>query len=321
MATPQTQSSTASGLFDITVPSGGYAWWYLDAMSHDGEFALTVIAFIGSVFSPYYAWAGRADPMNHCALNVALYGRGRGRWAMTERGRADISLAPDHFQIGPSQLVRDGEDLVIKVAEYGMPLPRALRGEIRVRPRAQQDTVFMIDAGGRHRWRPIAPLADVEVSFSEPGLKWRGTGYLDMNSGPEALERRFRYWDWSRLHLPGGETRIYYNTDEMDGTRRTLALGFRPDGSWSNLPAPPEAELDPTPVFRIRRRGCAEAGAQLRLCRTLEDTPFYSRSIVETEIDGHRAGGVHESLDGRRLQSTLVKLMLPFRMPRRARSG
>ncbi len=36
--------------------AGGYAWWYVDALSDDGRHGLTLIAFIGSVFSPYYAW-------------------------------------------------------------------------------------------------------------------------------------------------------------------------------------------------------------------------------------------------------------------------
>ncbi len=34
-------------------------WWYVDALSDDGRHGLTLIAFIGSVFSPYYAWARR----------------------------------------------------------------------------------------------------------------------------------------------------------------------------------------------------------------------------------------------------------------------
>ncbi len=63
--------------FAKTVPSGGYAWWYVDGLSDDGHYGITLIAFIGSVFSPYYAWSGRRSPDNHCALNVALYGRQR----------------------------------------------------------------------------------------------------------------------------------------------------------------------------------------------------------------------------------------------------
>jgi carotenoid 1,2-hydratase len=48
--------------FDRAVPAGGYSWWYVDAISDDGRYGLTVIAFIGSVFSPYYKQSGRADP-------------------------------------------------------------------------------------------------------------------------------------------------------------------------------------------------------------------------------------------------------------------
>jgi carotenoid 1,2-hydratase len=46
-----------------------------------------VIAFVGSVFSPYYHWAGRRDPEDHVCINVALYRPGGNRWSMTERGR------------------------------------------------------------------------------------------------------------------------------------------------------------------------------------------------------------------------------------------
>ncbi len=84
-------AGAAGGLgFERDVPPGGYAWWYLDALSDDGEEAITLIAFVGSVFSPYYAWSGRADPLDHTALNVALYARRGGRWTLTERGRGDL---------------------------------------------------------------------------------------------------------------------------------------------------------------------------------------------------------------------------------------
>ncbi|PIY72746.1 MAG: carotenoid 1,2-hydratase, partial [Rhodobacterales bacterium CG_4_10_14_0_8_um_filter_70_9] len=34
----------------------------MDGLSDDGRHGITLIAFIGSVFSPYYYWAGRARP-------------------------------------------------------------------------------------------------------------------------------------------------------------------------------------------------------------------------------------------------------------------
>jgi carotenoid 1,2-hydratase len=93
--------------FDAAVPSGGYRWWYLDGLSDDGRHGLTIIGFVGSVFSPYYALArrkGGADPENFCALNVALYGEGGHRWSMTERGRRFISR--DARRASPSGPVR-----------------------------------------------------------------------------------------------------------------------------------------------------------------------------------------------------------------------
>ena len=41
--------------FDAPVVRGGYSWWYVDALSDDGKNGITLIALIGSVFSPYYA--------------------------------------------------------------------------------------------------------------------------------------------------------------------------------------------------------------------------------------------------------------------------
>ena len=97
MAALSGRMAAASLLADLASTSrsrrDGYAWWYVDALSDDGRHGLTLIAFIGSVFSPYYALArrrGRGDPQHHCALNVALYGAGGRGWAMTERGRGSL---------------------------------------------------------------------------------------------------------------------------------------------------------------------------------------------------------------------------------------
>jgi carotenoid 1,2-hydratase len=47
------------------------------------------------------------------------------------------------------------------------------------------------------------------------------------------------------------------------------------------------------------------------------DAPFYSRSAVETQLDGERTVGVHEALDLTRFRSPLLKPMLAVRVPRR----
>jgi carotenoid 1,2-hydratase len=49
---------------------------------------------------------------------------------------------------------------------------------------------------------------------------------------------------------------------------------------------------------------------------TLEDTPFYARSVIAGDLMGERVTAVHESLWMDRFTSPVVQAMLPFRMPR-----
>ncbi len=50
--------------FDQDVPDSGYRWWYVDGVSDDGRFGVVIIAFVGSVFSPYYFRARQSGPTN-----------------------------------------------------------------------------------------------------------------------------------------------------------------------------------------------------------------------------------------------------------------
>ena len=43
--------------FAASLPTNGYGWWYVDALSDCGQHGLTMIAMLGCVFSPWYAWA------------------------------------------------------------------------------------------------------------------------------------------------------------------------------------------------------------------------------------------------------------------------
>lgn len=278
--------------------------------------AFTLIAFIGSVFSPYYAWSGRADPLNHCAVNLALYSPGASRWCMTERGRRRLTRTPTRLQIGPSALERTADGgLRVSIAEHAAPLPSPVRGTITLTPRSAPLSPILLDSAGRHVWQPLAPRARVSLDFAQPGLSWQGEAYLDHNRGSEPLEAAFRFWDWARFPHPEGGSVILYNTCETSGAIRQLALYARADGTSERLDPPPVARLPASPVFRMTRTTRSETG-QARVLRTLEDAPFYSRSLVETQLVGERLTGVHESFSGPRFAAPLTRLMLPFRMPR-----
>jgi carotenoid 1,2-hydratase len=222
--------------FDRHVPPGGYLWWYVDALSADGAYGLTLIAFVGSVFSPYYAWArrhGNPDPANHCALNVALYGPRAGRWSMTERAAAAVARACSSLSIGRSTLDWDGTALHISVDEICAPIPTRLRGTIRLTPSALRDSSFALDEGNRHQWTPFAPCSQIELHFSEPALKWSGMAYFDSNFGEEPLETAFRDWTWSRATR--GERLTEFPTRS---NRRRSSNCRRRNGASDAIPAP-----------------------------------------------------------------------------------
>ncbi|UEM22844.1 carotenoid 1,2-hydratase [Skermanella mucosa] len=277
-----------------------------------------MIAFIGSVFSPYYAWArrrGRGDPLNHCSVNVVLTGAGGNRWCMTERGRSRLRRDQRSLAIGPSSLDWDGTVLTIRLDETTMPVPSRVSGTIRVHPHALTERSFTLDASGRHRWWPISPRSRVEVDLDRPGLRWTGTGYLDTNAGDEALEDAFSQWDWCRADLGDGAA-ILYNVDRRAAPPLALSLRIDPAGAVEMDDPLPPARLPATKWWRIPRATRADPGHAVTVRETLVDAPFYARSVLETSIGSRPATAVHESLSLDRFRMPWVQALLPFRMPR-----
>ncbi|MBR0965067.1 carotenoid 1,2-hydratase [Bradyrhizobium diazoefficiens] len=304
--------------FARIVPANGYAWWYVDALSDDGQNGITIIAFIGSVFSPYYALARRkkpADPLNHCAINVAVYRRGGNRWAMTERPRGAVSRTMDTFKVGPSHLSWDGKGLTIHVDEISVPIPGRLRGTIRLVPTAITPQAFTLNQDGNHQWWPIAPCARVQVRLDHPHLSWQGDGYFDMNHGDAPLEQGFVDWQWSRGAMRDGAA-ILYEALRRDGSRVDLAMTFDPDGRMQAFEPPPMVDLRRT-GWRVARSVRSESKANI--VKTLEDAPFYARSVVSARLLGEPVTLMHESLALDRFRMPIVQAMLPFRMPRARR--
>ena len=272
-----------------------------------------MILFVGSVFSPYYAWAGRRDPLDHCAFNVALYGPRGAVWAMTERGRGAVRRSREALEIGRSRALWTGAGLTLDIDERAAPLPRRVRGRIKVRAGAVNPHRFALDAAGGHWWRPILPTAEVEVAMEAPGLAWRGHGYFDQNVGDEPLERGFSRWTWSRAATARGAT-VLYDAEPRRGAPVSLALDFDARGGFEPRDAPPKASLPPT-LWRLPRATRSDDG-RAAMIRAFEDAPVYARSVVAHRLHGEATQSVHESLSLDRFANPVVRLMLPFRMPR-----
>lgn len=234
---------------------------------------------------------------------------------MTERGAATLQRSATRLAIGPSALRRDGTRLVIDIDEVAVPWPRRVRGTVTVDTRAWTAHPVALDPDGRHHWTPHAPCARVRVALDRPRVRWEGHAYVDGNHGSEPLETGFRDWQWARATLANGQTVVLYDTAPRRGPATELALRFDALGNAMPFAAPPVQPL-PRTAWGIARS--AHSDGAPRLLQTLENAPFYARSLVALQLGGEAVTAVHESLALDRFAAPWVQLMLPFRMPRRA---
>jgi carotenoid 1,2-hydratase len=226
-----------------------------------------------------------------------------------------VRRAPSTLAIGPSSLEWDGTALTIRIDEITVPIPSRIRGTVRVYPVAVFDHVVALDHAGCHRWSPIAPRARVEVELTHPALRWNGTGYLDSNAGDAPLESAFVRWHWSRACVRNG-TAVLYDITRRNGDCLSLAMRFGTAGEIENFAAPPAMRL-PHTRWRVGRSTRTDNGDSATVLRTLEDTPFYARSILSARVLGTPVTALHESLSLERFDTKWVQVLLPFRMPRR----
>jgi carotenoid 1,2-hydratase len=267
------------------------------------------------VFSPWYAWSGRKDPANHCCINVATYGKG-GRFTMTDRGRAALTTTPDTLQVGPSSMHWNGKELIIGIDEISSPpLISRVKGQITITPHAMTSVELPLTSDGAHIWRPFAPSSDIKVDLEAKGWQWSGHGYFDSNFGTRSLEEDFSFWTWGRYPTKAGATCIY-DAVRRDGSTLDTAIAFDKEGKAKIVTAPPRTRFKRS-LWQVMRETRADAGVMPKQVLPMLDAPFYSRSAVQTQIDGEVVTGVHEALDLNRFRSPLLKPMLAVRVPRR----
>jgi carotenoid 1,2-hydratase len=314
------RSLDARPRFDAYVPPNGYRWWYIDAVSDDGQNALGVIGFVGSVFSPYYAKARKhkqVDPENHCAINVTLYGKYR-RWAMMEHGKQHVQRSASQLRVGPSNMQWNDNALVITVNERCAWLPFKLEGQIRIETNQFLNNPVVLSEKGSHYWQAFAPMAHITVSFEKPDIQWSGHAYLDMNWGDEPLEDGFKNWTWMRT-IHASEPIVVYDAELRDGTRKTFAAAFPTDQSSlqiQDLSSDTKIHQLKKGFWRMPRSVHSKTAP--RLIATLEDAPFYMRNHVQLKLNDQDCEAIHESLSLDRFIHPITQWMLPHKMFRQA---
>jgi carotenoid 1,2-hydratase len=284
-------------------------------VSDDGSSSIVVIALLGNVFSPRWARARKSDPtsssLDFSAMNVAVRSGSSSAWALTERPRAAVGRCRERLTIGSSTMAWEGGDLVVRIDERSAPWGSPVRGTIRLVPQAESELCVDLDPSGIHTWSPRIPVAHIDVELRDPRLRFRGTGYFDMNRGAEPLEETFSSWSWSRVSSED-KVAIAYDVTMRDGRERSCA--FAGERGRDLVMSAPDTLVDlPATRFGLARSLRCE-GSGIEVVKTLEDGPFYARTVVGATLAGQRAIGMHEALSLERFRSAWVRFLVPFRM-------
>jgi carotenoid 1,2-hydratase len=284
---------------------GSYLWLYADAVV--GDVTAVCIFLVGSVFSPRYVAHARR-PLDHCAVNFALYRGGRRlAWAFTEYpGLAHAGA--DRLTIGSSSLAyaRDGT-LALAIAERTAPWGRPLRARLELTPECTSTAALPLDTQRLHYWEPRIVRGTARLEVPALGIAGAGLGYHDANRGSMALGGELPGWWWARVHAPDASLVRY----GVHGQASEIEVAAR-DGQ--------EATVVRAPAAARRRRRSAwglalptdigAGGRPVAARRLLESSPFYARQ--EAHADGVHALG--ESADFRRFRSPLIRWMAYCRM-------
>ena len=205
---------------------GAYEWWYFDALSDDGQWALACIWFLGNPFSPYYrlsALGKNADPYGHNALFFALYRHGcLHTYHFTRFAPGDVradETRPACLQFGPNALTSsDGRYALSLADENANRRTLAARLTFDAPPLVAHPPAD--DGGGdSHFWLPAAPHCRVaaQITLREPQnpdpqtITFQGSGYHDHNWGALPFARDVRDWYWARASLSDGSALIVYH--------------------------------------------------------------------------------------------------------------
>jgi carotenoid 1,2-hydratase len=255
-------------------------------------------------------------------VNVVLYRPEGARWVMTERAPHSLVRTPSSLTLGHTHVAWEGDALVVRFDErcatFPSPMPARLAGQVRLWPQFVDGVPVVLDGPtARHRWCPVAPSARAEVVLDEPGLRFSGAGYVDANHGDEPLERGFRGWHWSRMKTREGAALAYHTTPRA-GSPLALVRRYDGHGRAQDLDGTELGRVGPT-GWRLRREVAVDRGVTPRAVWTLEDTPFYARSLIDTVLGGDRGLAMHETLDAERFARRWVQFLLPFRTRREAR--
>jgi carotenoid 1,2-hydratase len=327
--------------FDFKTP-GSQEWWYFDAISDDGEYALVIVWYAGLPFDPDYGLAAlrhrryprrypAPNPLDHSAIGLSLYRRGKTVAYALNRypaHRFAFEASPFAVQLARSRFERSASTYRLHVETPAVDGRRNIVADLSFTPAARTESLEreLGGVGGPHRWILAAADCRVEGSVALEGsggfvVDFRGRGYHDHNAGSEELSVALTRWRWGRFHA-GQRTYIFYEAEPREGARQSLWVVCeegRPVEVRDDVALRvEETRRHPLGIRYGRRLGFEPGGPPARWChRDLVDYgPFYLRWLSELQLEGGNVIGITALLEAKALHQMWFNWMIPYRLKR-----
>lgn len=237
-------SATSPTPHEMLNASGGFAWWYADAVDADGN-GLVLIWSWGLPFLPGYTSAGRRGDApaarERPSLNIALYRAGRpAYYLLQEYPEHDAECGIDRWRIGDSSFSHTVEgDQITLDADISCTDPTTgaeVRGSIRLRG----SLCRQLDGGGEpvHVWGPITAnaTADVSLLVGETPFVLHGHGYHDRNYSSTHIDNLgIERWTWVRASREQSTWIVYALQGRAGIADRTIVLRVSEDGATEEI--------------------------------------------------------------------------------------
>ena len=280
-------------------PSGGYEWWYFDALSEDRNWFFVIIFYQGNPFSPEYI--RNIENKSSCpdefpAVSISIYNRNKTEFYSFVEYSADEfnwNTNSDSCSVGPHSFSKSENDskLVYSIVLNDvLPSGHSIKAELEFNSSIiTEPTIDSKNPNEHHFWNLIQPKAEVSGTIEIKGksgfqnIEFTGYGYHDHNVGLEPMKEDFKDWYWGRYHLENS-TLIYYVMNRLNEKQHKAWLISNENGEIIDEFSSVEIEGFLRNMFGLRsarkislKSGESEVTVQAAL--PLDDGPFYQRFL------------------------------------------
>ncbi|MEQ9091380.1 MAG: hypothetical protein RIE52_09835 [Balneola sp.] len=291
-------------------PSGGYEWWYFDALSEDGNWGLVIIFYQGNPFSPEYIRnieKKSSYPDEFPAVSISIYNRNKTEfYSFVEYSADDFNWdkKSDSCTVGPHSFSKSEYDskLVYSVVlKDVLPSGHSIKAELEFSSSIITKAPIVSKSPNEHHfWNLIQPKAEVSGTIEIKGksgfqkIAFNGSGYHDHNVGLEPMKEDFKDWYWGRYHFKN-TTLIYYVMNRVNEKQYKAWLISNENGEVIDEFSSVDTEGFLGNMFGLSSARkitlkSVDSEVTVQAALSLDDGPFYQRFLGQAVM--HKDGEV-----------------------------